>query len=73
MRWEASSMARQAADEAGLLLEGEQALFEAGESSLFLLLQRENNWIEAQRSAIQAWSQWQLARREWIWRWEGGF
>lgn len=73
MRWEASSMSRQAADEAGLLLEGEQSLFEAGESSLFLLLLRENNWIEAQRSAIQAWAQWQLARREWIWRWEGGF
>jgi outer membrane protein TolC len=73
MRQQASSMSREAAEAAGRLLQGEQLLFEAGESSLFLLLQRENNWIEAQRSAIQAWSQWQLARREWIWRWEGGF
>ena len=72
LRQEATSLTRDAAKQARQLLDGERTLFEAGESSLFLLIQRENQWIESQRQHVGAFHLWQMARREYLWRWEGG-
>jgi membrane fusion protein (multidrug efflux system) len=46
--------ARAAATAARRMLEAETARFEAGESSVFLVIARETAWLEAERSAIDA-------------------
>jgi hypothetical protein len=60
--------ARAAASAARRMLEAETARFQAGESSVFLVIARETAWLDAERSAIDAEAEAMLAARRLQWR-----